>query len=138
VQVFGYSDVDKHFHPTFLALSSNEDQWVYANIFRALGEYKPDFVLGDGSRAITAACSNVRLKIVLYKNNFKVWPQSIRLMCYAHMWRAFEKRTKGLTEQNQRRVHRDIHFLHMAMDEQEFVKGLNDFTNKINFIQFHV
>lgn len=128
VQVFGFSDVDKHFHPTFLALSSNEDQWIYANIFTALGEYKPVFVLGDGSKAITAACSNVRfINCSLKKINFKVWPESIRLMCYPHMWRNVEKRTKGLTEDKQKTVHRDIHFLQMAMDEQEFVKGLNYF-----------
>lgn len=71
VQVIGFSDVDKHFHPTLLAISSNEDQWVYSSIFSGFGEYKPDFVLADGAKAITAACEKVSDFYLIFKQNVR-------------------------------------------------------------------
>lgn len=61
IQVFGFSDVDKKFHATMLAISSNENQWVYASIFDSLSKMgcNPDFVLGDGASAISSACKEV-------------------------------------------------------------------------------
>lgn len=62
VQVLEYSDIAKVFHPTALALSSNEDNWVYKAIFANFsqnGKYKPSFLMADGSKAITIACNEV-------------------------------------------------------------------------------
>jgi hypothetical protein len=59
--VAGFSDVNKRFHPTLIALSSNENQFVYNTIFTTLQElgFEPHFVMGDGAKAITAAVETV-------------------------------------------------------------------------------
>lgn len=122
VQVLGYSDIAKVFHPTALALSSNEDNWVYKAIFANFsqnGKYKPSFLMADGSKAITIACN-------------EVWPNAKRGMCFAHVYRNVHKKIRSYAKGIQERILQDLHYLQLSRSETEFKQG---HTKK--YIKFH-
>ncbi|KAH7719460.1 hypothetical protein AAVH_13031, partial [Aphelenchoides avenae] len=78
VQVAGFSDSNRRFHPTLLAVSHSEDTWSYSEILRMLYSkgYVPQVVLADGAKEITAA-------------GRVVFPAARRAMCWAHVVRQF-------------------------------------------------
>lgn len=80
--VAGTIDECRHFHPTFLAVSSHEDSAAHEEFFRSIDKstgHSPTHLLADAAHAITNASA-------------AVWPNCCRLTCWAHVYRAVEKK----------------------------------------------
>lgn len=107
--VYGYSDCNRRFTPTFLSVGPSEDTHHYASVFQSLRQagYEPQYVLGDGAGGLTAA---VR----------KVFPDCTRLMCYAHTERRVSKKLSGLPQAMREKLLEDVRTLRFARDDQEF------------------
>lgn len=85
------------FHPTFLALASNEDKVCFKKLFEVIfsqTEKQPEYVLADGAMSITNAAE-------------KVYPISTRLMCWAHTIRNIDKHLKFLPKTAQSEIPKD-------------------------------
>lgn len=112
VQVLGYSDASKVFHPTAIALSSNEDNWVYGAIFWNFKNvnFNPAFLMADGSKAISLATKNV-------------WPDAKRGMCFAHVYRNVQTKIRSFGKDIQERILQDLHYVQLSRSESEFKIG---------------
>ena len=95
-----------------LAVSSNENSWVYSSIFRRLKQagINPMIILADGATAITNAINDI-------------YPAAKRSMCFAHVYRNAEKYFKTFNQEMKEVIKSDLHVLQLCNDETEFRIG---------------
>uniref|UniRef100_A0AC34RGL6 MULE transposase domain-containing protein n=1 Tax=Panagrolaimus sp. JU765 TaxID=591449 RepID=A0AC34RGL6_9BILA len=85
VSMVGFSDEDRHFHPTLAAIISNENTKCYTWILEFMknnqirNNYIPKEIMADCHQAISAAIN-------------KVFPNTLRRCCYFHVKKSIEKR----------------------------------------------
>lgn len=125
VLMCGITDMDKKFHPTGLAICSNERSADFEFIFNAAKsgiddelniDYKADALVADGADAITNGFKNV------YQH------PTARIMCYAHVIRAVEQRLKNNKFKDD--IKRDFEFIHYAHTDAMFSTAVKLFTEK--------
>lgn len=116
--VAGFSDANRKFYPTMLAIVSREYTSAYEKMFEEIkhfeeNEYIPEYVMADGAASITHALNSV----------FGI--QSMRLMCYFHVVQRIKNKVKEfkLSEEDIRTVLDDIEILRAAPNTNEFWLG---------------
>lgn len=77
ITMMGFSDKNRKFHPTVLAVSTHETEVEFAFILNAWKKVNPrlnpKYLMADAAEAAY--------------NGFKtIWPNAKRLMCYAHVY----------------------------------------------------
>jgi hypothetical protein len=72
--------------------------------------FRPIVFLADGSLAVS-------------KSSADAFPNAIRAMCWAHMWRIFDARIRNLPIELKKRMIDDVHILQVARDLTEFDIG---------------
>lgn len=113
VFVAGTVDINSSFHPTFLALSSHEDEHSFSEFFKIILQQtgqEPTHVLADGAQSITNAA-------------IAIFPDSIRLMCWAHVVKNVDRRLKSLDKETKAQVRREIDTLQFSTNESQFLNG---------------
>ena len=77
VTIMGFSDKNRTFHPTIVAVSSRETHREFEFMFRTWKSVNPGlffkYLLADAAEAV-------------YNAAVLVWPGLVRLMCYAHVY----------------------------------------------------
>jgi transposase-like protein len=93
-------------------LSSHEDAESFSSFFQIIAQAgcNPTYVLADGAQAITNAVN-------------KVFPEAIRLMCWAHVIKNIDKHLIGYEPAVRRAVRQEIESLQYAISEEQFVAG---------------
>lgn len=78
ITMLGFSDKERKFHPVVLAVSTHETHVEFAFILQSWKSVNPNFnpryLMADASEAV-------------FNGAKTVWPNIIRLMCYAHVFR---------------------------------------------------
>lgn len=113
VFVAGTVDVNSSFHPTFLALSSHEDERCFRKFFEVISERTvrhPSHILADGAQAITNAAE-------------AVFPECVRLMCWTHVVKNVDQQLKSLNVETKKQIRRKIDMLQFSMNEEQFLNG---------------
>ncbi|KAH7725260.1 hypothetical protein AAVH_07053 [Aphelenchoides avenae] len=110
VQMAGFTDARSRFHPTLLCVAHSEDTWTYSELLKALkgNGVRPDVILGDGAKEITAACRDV-------------FPAARRAMCWAHVIRQVDKRLNVFKKDLRAMVRDDLLLLQYARTDDEFI-----------------
>ncbi|KAI6242266.1 hypothetical protein M3Y99_00240400 [Aphelenchoides fujianensis] len=113
----GTVDVKRAFHPTFLAVSSNEDEEAFTAFFRTINDATgraPTHLLADAAPAITNAMS-------------AVWEECVRLMCWAHVVKAIDKK---LPKKDGQTIRSAIETLQYARSEVQFISVANSLLDE--------
>ncbi|KAH7713170.1 hypothetical protein AAVH_19488 [Aphelenchoides avenae] len=116
VQIVGYSDVNRRFHPTLLAVGPSETAKFYSDVMQYLADlgYEPTVVLADGSAAISKAIR-------------EIFPRATRAMCYAHAKRQAKKRAAGRgVSEFREEILADIELIRYARSDAEFSMLANE------------
>ena len=108
----GFSDASHKFHPVAIAVSSNENKWMYRALLTILrdNEYAPQVVLADGCSSITDAVA-------------AVYPNAIRAMCWAHAARAMDRKLSSVPLDHRRVLRDDINNLQLSVDTAQFERA---------------
>lgn len=111
--VYGFSDVDRSFTPTFLSVGPVEDTYQYENVFEGIAAtgYEPEYVLGDGDAGLSKATRNV-------------FGGATRLMCFPHVDRRVAKHILKVPAPLRDRIRSDINDLCYAINEQQFLRRM--------------
>lgn len=109
----GYSDLDRRFTGTLLAVGKSENTYVYDAIFRTLRSrgYRPMEVLGDGTAAISAAA----------KENF---PWATRLMCFVHVFPRVDKHLAKVPAHFRKHMYEEVLLLQFARSHPQFQQSI--------------
>lgn len=128
VQVIGNTDGNKSFHPSGIAVSTNEQTEDFAFIFKGLKEavkellgvdLQPKVIMSDAAKAIPNAFMSV------YSDDI------IELMCWYHMKVAAEAKIRFYFPKNlQDEVIRDLEKLQLSQNPKIFEKSSNLFLEK--------
>ncbi|KAI6192878.1 SWIM-type domain-containing protein [Aphelenchoides fujianensis] len=113
----GTIDVKRAFHPTFVAVSSNEDEEAFKAFFRTINNVTgraPTHLLADAAPAITNAMS-------------AVWEECVRLMCWAHVVKAIDKK---LPKKDGQTIRSAIETLQYARSELQFISVANSLLDE--------
>jgi hypothetical protein len=113
VFVAGTVDSNASFHPTFLALASNEDERCFTDFFKIIADQTqgcPTHIMADGALSITNAAR-------------KVFPNSKRLMCWSHMIKNVDKKLRQLNRDTKDQLRNEIQALQMALHVDQFFNG---------------
>uniref|UniRef100_A0A915DS41 MULE transposase domain-containing protein n=1 Tax=Ditylenchus dipsaci TaxID=166011 RepID=A0A915DS41_9BILA len=115
ILVCGFSDANRKYFGTCIALSSNEDIWGYEQFFQIVAKdrYVPEILMGDGDQAISTAAENI-------------WPGIKRGMCKAHMKMNLRKKLgqKAFYRENPvagKQISSDVRLLEQASSTKEFL-----------------
>uniref|UniRef100_A0A915EMC0 MULE transposase domain-containing protein n=1 Tax=Ditylenchus dipsaci TaxID=166011 RepID=A0A915EMC0_9BILA len=114
IEVCGFSDANRKYFGTCIALSSNEDIWGYEQFFQIVAKdrYVPEILMGDGDQAILTAAENI-------------WPRIKRGMCKAHMKMNLRKKLdKSFKRENPvagKQISSDVRLLEQASSTKEFL-----------------
>lgn len=113
VFIAGTCDRNASFYPTFLALSSHENEACFTKFFETIAERSgqhPTHVLADGAFAITNAVTSV-------------FPNAVRLMCWAHVVKNIDQKLKSYEPAVKKQIRADIQSLQFALNEDQFLIG---------------
>lgn len=114
VFVAGTCDINGSFYPTFLAVSSHEDTQCFVKFFEVILQQtgiSPTYIMADASLSITNAAT-------------LVFPDTTRLMCWAHVAKNIDQRLKSLNATAKLRVRTQINLLQYAQTEAQFFNGI--------------
>lgn len=119
VLISGTVDINGRFHPTHIALSSHEDEEAFRLFFKSIrGDtaYAPDYLMADGSHAITNACS-------------AEFEHTTRLMCWFHVSKCLKTHLRGKEFDSVRdKIWEDIHTLQLSTNDHQFKAGIANDT----------
>lgn len=96
-----------------MAVASHEDATCFKFFFDVIsnnGVFSPEFVLADAAQTITNAAKDV-------------FPNALRLMCWAHCIKNVDKKLKGLAAANRNQIRKEIEMLQYAISEEQFNNG---------------
>lgn len=128
VHLLGFSNADRQFIPTILAVSYSEETTSFVAILDAIKQaldYSPSAILADGKTSSTYENrSNILGAKAITAAVTDVFPDAKRIMCWAHVLRNADKRLRQLKDKDLRaRLRSDIVELQLARNEYEFNEG---------------
>ena len=128
VLVVGTTDLQRHFHPVSVYLCSNESTEDFIFIFSNLKEsisiihfkiYSPKILVADGAEQIT----NAFIKVY--------GPDYLRVMCWAHVERAVDKRLKLINNTKiEQEILGDIYHIQISYSKDIFNFLISLFVDK--------
>ena len=121
----------KRFHPISMCICSHESaidyEFIFASVRRVIAklfdtDYRPAILMADGADAIT----NGFMSAFEYTSI----GQFVRLMCWAHVLRAFDKKALSISEPYQAEIREDIESLQISPTVEFFELAYKLFVDK--------
>ena len=127
----GTTDMHRQFHPISLSICSNETatdfEFIFVSIRKVVNalftqDYKPSILMADGADAITNG--------FLLAFDYESVDDCVRLMCWAHVFRAVDKKTESIDEPQRKNIRDDIDSLQIMPSPELFAMAYKLFVAK--------
>ena len=127
----GTTDKQKKFHPLSMSICSNETavdfEFIFASVKKVLSQlfdvdYKPSILQADGAEAITNG--------FMAAFEYESIDDFVRLMCWAHVYRAIDKKVLPIDEPLRTAIQDDIASLQISSSSEQFAFAYKLFVDK--------